>query len=476
MIVIVVFVFAVMVVGNAVLASSARALYGTYARLISGDLSVSARADSNYTVFGSDQLLIGEYLVAPVIPNYEEIVVSLSGVANVRATAGLVTGAAAVTIDGVRRNRTFFGVDFDAYRELVPELELVAGRWPDPGEAGILVQELNASANGNPVDLIGRPALLASGSGRNFALREVPVAGVFRYPVDDELLATVVLVDAGTARALNGYVYGALDEIEIAPETQETLEIDVDELFGTVEPLSDTATETSVVDIDAILGSGDSTAPIDAAPADRPAPRDQDRARQAIAGAWNFLLVSLEDPGERQTVIRRIEADGYNERTGYRVRDWYRTVGGNATLVRYLRLLFNAGLAFVALGAAIIATNALMLSILERTAEIGTMRALGAGRARVALLISVETMIVVVGSAALGIASGAVVVSALNDAAYVASNRYIAILFGGEPLRGLVTWTSITRHVVAGMALGTFALLYPLRRALAISPREAMVT
>jgi len=489
MVVIVVAVFAAMVAGNAVLASSEAALYGTYARLVSGDLSVSAEAESNFTVFGSDQLLIGEYLVAPVIPEFEELTLRVREMEGIRAIAGMVSGAANVQIRGARRNRTVFGVDFGEYAALVPDLELLAGELPRAGEPGILVQEEWLGADESPTALLGQPALLASGSGRTFTLREVPVRGVFRYPVEDELLSTVVLVDADTARALNGYIYGALEEVQLTEETQQILDTAVDDLFGDTTAdgaapgdgggAGDTTASDApgAIDLDALLGGGAGTAGMGADGADGDEATDAatvDRARQAIAGSWNFLLVSLENPRDLAATMRRIEGAGFDGTAGYRVRDWYRTIGGNASLVRYLQILFNAGLVFVAVGAAIVATNALMLSVLERTAEIGTMRALGAGRERVALMIALETILVVVGSAALGILAGTLAVRSLNNAAYVIDNRYVAILFGGEPVRGMVTLSLVGNHLAAAAALGAVSLLYPLRRALAVSPREAM--
>ena len=138
--------------------------------------------------------------------------------------------------------------------------------------------------------------------------------------------------------------------------------------------------------------------------------------------------------------------------------------------------MFNAGLIFVAVGAAIIATNALVLSVLERTGEIGTMRALGAGRGRVSLMIGLETLVVVMGAAILGIVAGTIATEALNGADYVVNNRYIAILFGGEPIRGAVTSGLVGAHLLAAAGLSACAVVYPLKKALGVSPREAMAT
>ncbi|MEX2442949.1 MAG: ABC transporter permease [Alkalispirochaeta sp.] len=545
MIVIVIAVFLVMMVGNAVLSASGDALYSTYGRLVAGDLSVSPTAESNFTVFGSDQLLIGEYLIPPTISEYSRVRDAARKLPEVRSTAGLVSSAANVSIAGRRRNKTVFGVNFAEYREMFPDLTLVAGRFPEAGEPGIVVQEDRVLEDASPEDILGRPALLAGGSGGSagggsFTLREVPVTGVFRYPVDDELLNGVVLTDVDTARALSGYLYGSLESVELSAEDEAVLSSEVDDLFGfsdqgSVEPQGSADAQSpdaagdsdgDAVDIDALLGGGEGGADAGVptgSGADRegagatdagsgaesgagapshsadggadagvqvdppagddgvPAPAsagetapDTDRARQTIAGSWNFLLVSLHDRGERPAVMRALQGAGFTEDEGYRVRDWYRTVGGNASLVRYLQILFNAGLIFVAIGAAIIATNALVLSVLERTGEIGTMRALGAGRSRVALMITMETLLVVMGAAAAGILLGAGATRLLNNAEYVVANQYIAILFGGEPVQGTVTASLVVAHFAAAAALTAVAVIYPLKKALTVSPREAM--
>lgn len=165
---------------------------------------------------------------------------------------------------------------------------------------------------------------------------------------------------------------------------------------------------------------------------------------------------------------------GYTKGQGYLVRDWSASVGGNARLAWALQLLFNSGLLFISFGAVIIAANALLLSILERTGEIGTLRAMGASRLRIALMIFIETLLVVFGSALLGIAVGSMAVRSLNTAEIIIQNSYIQLLFGGEPLRGEVSGRIVLLHLLAAFLLSILSMLYPLKRALGIRPVEAM--
>ncbi len=464
MIAIIVAVFAALVVGNAVLAASTDALYRTYGRLVAGDLGIQAASEGNFTVFGSDQLLVGDFLIPPTISEYSELRSAVQDIPAVHAQAGLVTAVARVQIDNRTLNRTLFGVNFDEYRRLFPDLELIAGDFPAPGEPGMVVQDGWGAGTGSSDGMLGEPALLASARDNSFSLREVPVTGVFRYPVEDELLDTVVLVDADTARAMNGYLYGAVESVELSDDERNALEDDVDALFGSPPAGSGGAEEAGTVDIGALFGGGEPDSDAGAA----------NSAGTVDTGAWNFLLLSLRDSERRGEVEDRLEEAGFTVDGGYRIREWWHTVGGNALILRYLQLIFNAGVVFVAVGAGAIAANALVLSVLERTSEIGTFRALGATRLRIAAMITTETFIIVTGAAAIGLFLGVSGVNFLNDAGFTVSNQYIRILFGGGAVRGLVDGELIRNHVIAAMVLTAFALFYPLKRALWINPREAI--
>ncbi len=68
-----VLVFALLVMGNAVLSTTLNALYSVYARNVTGDFTVSPKDKNNFTVFGSDQLLVGQYLVPPILVDLPQL-------------------------------------------------------------------------------------------------------------------------------------------------------------------------------------------------------------------------------------------------------------------------------------------------------------------------------------------------------------------------------------------------------------------
>ncbi|MFW5995099.1 MAG: FtsX-like permease family protein [Spirochaetia bacterium] len=505
----IVLTFGGLMLGNGILASSNERLYETYASYISGDMSIAATADGSFTIFGSDALLVGEYQVPPTLLNFEELQQKVDAIPQVRSSVPAVTAIARVEIDGRRNEHTVIGVDFDRYRETFQDLELIDGRFPESGERGILVQP------GWGDGVVGESAVLSAAFDSSFSVREAPVRGVFRFPVTDEQLDRVIITDPVTARGLNGYVAGSAGGGEIPDADRETLDADLDDLFGardsdesgevsdepgedSAEPgegmfderddfgdesgddsdesgeVSDEPGEDSDEPDGNEAGSDDDrVAELEAFFRDA-ADREEPETAETTAGVWNFLLLSLRDRGDVSRVEGNLEAAGFSSEDGFLTRTWRGTVGGNAQIAWYLQLMFNVGLFFVAIGAAMVTTNALVLSVLERTGEIGTMRALGATRSRVSAMIVLETTVTVIGSAFLGIALGAVGAWVLNAAEVVVENPYIDILFGGEGVTAVITIDLILQHVAGAMALALLAVLYPLKRALSVSPVEAM--
>lgn len=445
-------VFLLLVVGNALLAYSGAALYRTYATHVAGDLSLSARGAQSFTIFGSEALLVGEYLVPGVIGDFGQLEAAATAMPEVRATAGVVSALARVTV-GDTRMHSLMGVDFGAYRAFFPALGLVAGRWPEAGERAVVLPESWGES------VLGQRALLAVAHSASFTLREVPVTGLFRYPVRDEQLDRVALVDPDTARALNGHVYGTVARAAVNGDKLDLLDSDLDDLFAVADEAEVSTEAVDINEVEAFFA--DLTA--------------AEAARTTMEGAWNFLLVALHDRADGPLVRRALErAAGGGSVGGVLVRDWRATVGGTAQLGWFLQLLLNLGLFFVALGAAAIVTNALVLAVLERTREIGTMRALGATRGFIAALIAAETIVVVIGGAIAGVLLGVVALHTIEAAEVVVSNRYLLILFGGGALRGALSGALVVAHFGAAAVLAALAVIYPLKRALGISPTKAM--
>ena len=133
--------------------------------------------------------------------------------------------------------------------------------------------------------------------------------------------------------------------------------------------------------------------------------------------------------------------------------------------------VFNGAILIIAVVAIIIIMNTLVISVIERTAEIGTMRALGAQKRTVRRMFVLETLSISVVFGAIGIVVACLAVVILNVTGIAAPNSFFAMLFGGEKLRPELQWTSVVFAVGIVAAIGVLASLYPVSVAMRM-PRE----
>lgn len=450
---------ALLFVGNSLFESSDKGLSATYVKSFTGQASVAAPSDEQFTIFGSDLPLVGEFLVLPLLPDADGLRQVLRERLPQARFLTQVSAAGSLALEGYQQPVPVFGVDFRAYFDFFPSLQLLSGSLPDVTEPSLLLTDVQArsveATLGRPL-VVGDRFTLTYAVNNSFVIREVHLAGVYAYPSTDLLLDRIVLTDPDTARALNGYLYGGSDALELDDSTKRSLESDLDDLFSDAgDSVVDPGSEgTSAADRVQDLASETVTP----------------RAPGSLEGAWNFLLVSA--PGDDQSLVRALR-EVFADRE-VQIRDWRETAGGTALVAWFLRWVFNLGLLFIAVVSCMILINSLALSILERTREIGTMRALGAAREFIGGLIAWETVLVVVGAGLLGVGLGIVACEVLTSLHLRLDNVYLASLFGGQELAIQVSWQGVLMHVLMSFLLGAAAIVLPIRRALAIDPVKAI--
>jgi len=122
----------------------------------------------------------------------------------------------------------------------------------------------------------------------------------------------------------------------------------------------------------------------------------------------------------------------------------------------------------------ILTINSLVMSVFERTSEIGTMRAIGARRGFVQRLFIVETSALTLISGVAGMLAGFVLVAVLDHVPLKLTNQILVLLFGGTSLHpGISAWNALV-SVLAALVLGLVAWIYPVRLALRIQPVRAI--
>lgn len=129
---------------------------------------------------------------------------------------------------------------------------------------------------------------------------------------------------------------------------------------------------------------------------------------------------------------------------------------------------------FLFAAAAVGIVNAMLMSVHERTREIGTIRALGLRRAGVVRLFLLEGFALGSVAAGLGILVGGGLVLYLGARGIVMNTITLAWMAGGDRLIPVLEPASVARAAIAIVLLSTLAAVYPARVASRLEPREAL--
>jgi putative ABC transport system permease protein len=130
--------------------------------------------------------------------------------------------------------------------------------------------------------------------------------------------------------------------------------------------------------------------------------------------------------------------------------------------------------AFLFAAAAVGIVNAMLMSVHERTREIGTVRALGLRRADVVRLFLLEGLALGSVAALLGVILGGGGVLWLGARGIAMDTITLAWMAGGDRLVPVLEMASVARAALAIVVLSTLAAVYPARVASRLEPREAL--
>jgi putative ABC transport system permease protein len=295
-------------------------------------------------------------------------------------------------------------------------------------------------------------------SGGSFRLKKGRFAGVHRYVSSTEALDLVVLADATLVRSIANYTLGFASADAPAEAQSEETAFDLDDLF------SDAA------DVVTAGGLGLTLESVEATMADT---GERDALVMTDAAAWSFVLVKAAE-GKGDTIVGSLAAAIDSAGLECRAMSWRSSAGTSAQALFAVQTAFYVGLGFVALGAVLVIMNALVISVLERSAEIGTMRGLGAGRSFIRRLFIAESMLLTLGGALVGILAGVLITGSMARTGLAVTNPLLVSLFGGNVVRPLVSVRSAFMHLVLASAVGALAWIYPVSLAMRVQPVAAM--
>jgi ABC-type lipoprotein release transport system permease subunit len=242
-----------------------------------------------------------------------------------------------------------------------------------------------------------------------------------------------------------------------------------DELFGSGTPLVVGARNTAIDD--RIPWGGDASGP-----------RAQDLSRRVYSraeienGVTMQAALILKDPSDLKATLARVQRISDEQKLGLGVVDWQQAAGnvGQFVMVAKGILFFATAVIFVV--ALVIMNNAVVMATLQRIREIGTLRAIGAQRRFVRLMVLAETVVLGLAFGSVGAGLGSALVLYLQKSGLPAGNDFLYFFFSGPRLYPSLSAGSLLGAFCVVLVVTCLSALYPALMATRVQPVQAMAS
>jgi ABC-type lipoprotein release transport system permease subunit len=184
--------------------------------------------------------------------------------------------------------------------------------------------------------------------------------------------------------------------------------------------------------------------------------------------------VIVKDARRLQQTMRDVEAAGAKAGLAIKAIDWQKASGIVGQFVTMIRAVLYVSVLIIFAVALVIINNALVMATLERIAEIGTLRAVGAQRRFLLGMLVVETLAVGALFGGLGSVIGIAIVALMRFIGIPASNDTLYFLFSGPRLHPFLSPINIVIALAIVLVVSGLSSLYPGLLAMRVSPRQAM--
>lgn len=478
-----VFGVAIVVMGNSFLESINRGLEKDFRANYTGDVAVAIKnpAGSIIDIFGMNSTnFTGELPQIPAIPELDKvqaIIDSTEGIskqtklisAQVMVSKGLEVDLSAFTenddlgFDDLPISMLFAG-EQNSYWDTFSNVHFVKGTYPKPGTNEIIIDTrvLKAFNKVYKEDLQIGDTLLLMGANTNGVVREATLAGIFNPPNENSAMFQIIYCNPELARSFADLTYGASFKEELPDSIDLSIsDLSEDDLFAMDDfdfDFGDDILLSGSTDFDTILG--DTTL--------------RDELNKTDDGSWQFILAKTANPSATKKIIREIQEKCDEAELNVQIMDWKQAAYSYSGTVEGIGFIFNLLIIILAVVVFIIIMNTMTVSVIERTSEIGTMRAIGAEKKFVQGLFFTETFTLTLVSSVVGIIIAFIAMAIFNSCNITITNSIAKMILGGGLLHFSPTVKIIVATIIIALLGSILSNLYPVRSALKITPLKAL--
>ncbi|MBF0412138.1 MAG: FtsX-like permease family protein [Desulfamplus sp.] len=358
--------------------------------------------------------------------------------------------------------------------------------WLIPENSTLVEANLSEEAKDNLKDLNIKDTAVFMGLSSMNSTSDIrlKVKAIIRYSALNKIWGHFAIMDIESYRKCLGY-FGASDtSTEISDDKRMLLELEnqnIDNLFGSTDVLVSATTDKSEETDDKVSAATGKSGTTDnkvltknSMVSENSATASSSASIDLEAGVYNLVLVKLKDGVTLEDGINRLNSALALDDLGVRAVTWKKAsgfIGSMATIIKGALFLFVTVLFFVAI---IIIVNTLTMAAIERTTEIGMMRAIGAGKWIIAGMFICETALLSGLFGGIGIITGIVVVYIVPFLKIASANDLVQLLFGGDTFNPYLSIGDIAVVLVELVVVTLITIIYPVILARSITPLDAI--
>jgi len=193
-----------------------------------------------------------------------------------------------------------------------------------------------------------------------------------------------------------------------------------------------------------------------------------------IHGQLNEIAVKLRDAATLESIQPALQAG----HPGLEIRNWQEISPELGLTVSVIDTMILIIMGIILLALAFGLVNTMLMSVLERTREIGMLLALGMNRMKVFRMVLLETVFLIFTGAPIGLGLGVVSVAITHRTGItLESYREVYAAYGYKPdIYPSLVWHQMEMILAMILITAFVAALFPARRALRMTPAEALKT
>lgn len=446
------FSVALFVITNSIFDSTENGIQETYVSSFTGDILIRPKNESPLSILGDETPVTGTFSETPILSPYLDIVDFIQENPNIDSFCPLISGFVALEYKNQKFPCIIFGVNAEDYLNIMNAIKIEQGKPFENDKEGIMLStQISKHLNAD----IGSDIQFVVARGLSARIRTAPITAIYSYPVENSIFDEIVIISHEIARELLD-IAGMYDSDDVVLEEDlENLlsDFDLESMFEEAEDVGQITKENSV-----FVSSDENSF----------------QENEAKASSWNFITCKVKNKKEVKHTIRMLNRYFKNNSWPVEAVNWRHAAGSNAMYLYFLRLIMNIGIFIILFAGFIVINNTLIINILDRTCEIGTMRAIGTTKKFVSLECMSETLIISIIAGFIGCLMGVILSYIISKSNIALTNAFLIQLFGCNKLVTLITAKNLFSSFCVSLSIGVVAWIYPVLAALKTSPVVAM--